>query len=412
MPAPHLAVSHLIAGRLGRDGDDPIFALNQEAVARKARGEVVVNATLGALLDDAGVLAILPTAARAVHEVPAVEWATYAPIAGSGPFLAAVVEDVLGFDRALASTAVAVATPGGSGALRHAIASFLEPGQALLTTSFFWSPYATIATENERGVSTFRMFAPSGAFDVEALDKALAATLARQGRALLVLNDPCHNPTGYSMSPEDWAGVGKVVARHAASAPVAVILDAAYSAYGPAGNVRGPIEALRSVAARALVMVAWTASKTFTHYGLRVGALVVVAPEAAERSEIRSALTFACRGTWSNCNRGGMTAVHRLLTEPALKTAASAERANLLALLGERVGAFNQAAKAKGLAYPRYDGGFFTTVFTADSAAPAKRMREEGVFVVPIEGALRLGLCAVARRDVPRLVDSIARALR
>src|ERR1700722_7239625 len=120
----------LIPSHQGRPADDPIFALNTEANARRQKGESIVNATVGALLDDEGKLAILPTAARAVHEVPAVEWATYAPIAGTPDLLRAVVKDLLGGEPELARTAVAVATPGGSGALRHAIANFLEPGQA------------------------------------------------------------------------------------------------------------------------------------------------------------------------------------------------------------------------------------------------------------------------------------------
>src|SRR5262252_3462038 len=115
---------HLVPARRGRPGDDPIFALNAEANARKQKGEAIVNATLGALLDDAGALA--------VRETPSAEWAPYAPIAGPAPFLKAVVDDVAGADKALAARAAAVATPGGSGALRHAVASFLEPGQALL----------------------------------------------------------------------------------------------------------------------------------------------------------------------------------------------------------------------------------------------------------------------------------------
>ena len=62
---------HLIPSHQGRPSDDPIFALNSEATQRRQRGESIVNATVGALLDDDGKLAILPTAARAVHEVPA-----------------------------------------------------------------------------------------------------------------------------------------------------------------------------------------------------------------------------------------------------------------------------------------------------------------------------------------------------
>ena len=64
--------SRLIPSRLGRPGDDPIFALNAEATARRAKGESIVNATVGSLLKDDGSLAVLPTAARAVPRLMAV----------------------------------------------------------------------------------------------------------------------------------------------------------------------------------------------------------------------------------------------------------------------------------------------------------------------------------------------------
>jgi aspartate/tyrosine/aromatic aminotransferase len=256
------------------------------------------------------------------------------------------------------------------------------------------------------------MFAPGGGLDVDALDRALEEHVARQGRALLILNAPCQNPTGYSMTPAEWEATAAVVGRHAEHAPVAVVLDAAYAAYGPHRGVAGPIAALEPVADRALVLVAWSASKSFTHYGLRVGALVALVPDAAERADIGAALTYACRGTWSNCNRGGMAAVTRLLTDPALRAAVDGERSGFVALLGERVAAFNEAARAAGLRHPRYDGGFFTTAFAEDAFGAAEKMRREGVYCVPIEGALRLGICSVARRDVPRLVEAVARATR
>ncbi|MDF1702811.1 MAG: aminotransferase class I/II-fold pyridoxal phosphate-dependent enzyme, partial [Planctomycetota bacterium] len=157
---------------------------------------------------------------------------------------------------------------------------------------------------------------------------------------------------------------------------------------------------------------AWSASKSFTHYGLRVGALVAVVPDEAQRAAIQTALGAACRGTWSNCNRGGLVAITRLLTDPVLRPAVDADRAALIALLDGRVQAFNTAARAAGLTYPRYTGGFFVTVFTDDAEGAAARMRAEGVFVVPIPGALRLGICALRAADIPRAVDAMARALQ
>jgi aromatic-amino-acid transaminase len=72
------------------------------------------------------------------------------------------------------------------------------------------------------------------------------------------------------------------------------------------------------------------------------------------------------------------------------------------------VQAFNEAAHPKHLRYPRYEGGFFVTVFHDDAEGQAQRMKEHGVYVVPQKGALRVALCSVAERDVHRLVEALA----
>jgi aromatic-amino-acid transaminase len=400
---------HLIPSHQGRPSDDPIFALNREATERRKRGESIVNATVGALLQDDGSLAILPTAARAVHEVPAAEWAPYAPIAGSPDFLKAVMDDLFTGEPELRAAACAVATPGGSGALRHAIANYLEPGQSLLTTSYFWGPYQTLADEADRKLATFSMFTADGALDVPALDRELARLIAEQGRALLFINDPCQNPTGYSMRPAEWAALVECLRAHAKKAPVTLLVDFAYAAYG-AGDTKKPavFTHLRPLLGEATILFAWTASKTFTHYGLRVGALVACVPDATERAATEAALSYSCRGTWSNCSRGGLAAVTRLLVDPEMRAACNAEREGFKALLRARVDAFNALARPRGLKYPRYEGGFFVTVFQDGAKEKANRMRDAGVFVVPAKGALRVALCSVAEKDVARLVASLA----
>jgi aromatic-amino-acid transaminase len=402
---------HLIPSHQGRPSDDPIFALNKEARQRQQAGESIVNATVGALLEDDGRLAILPTAARAVHDVPAVEWATYAPISGTPDFLRAVVEDLLGGEPELKRTAAAVATPGGTGALRHAIANYLEPGQALLTTSWFWGPYQTLCDESDRKLDSFEMFSPAGGLDVDGLDAALARHLATQKRALVFLNDPCHNPTGYSMTDDEWRAVVERIAARAADGPVTLLVDCAYFMYG-ARDPRAFLRHLRPLVGRAGILFAWSASKSFTHYGLRVGALVACLGDEAERIATESALSYSSRGTWSNCNRGGLSAITRLLTDPSLANACARERAGLQSLLHARVEAFNRHARERGLRYPRYEGGFFVTVFDDRPREKAEAMRAKGVYVVPqvrkgATGALRVALCSVAERDVARLVDAL-----
>jgi aspartate/tyrosine/aromatic aminotransferase len=186
-----------------------------------------------------------------------------------------------------------------------------------------------------------------------------------------------------------------------------VLLDRAYERFA-AGGTDGWLERLPRMLEAATVLVAWTASKSFAQYGARVGALVALNRDADVRRRIDNALNYSCRATWSNCNHLGMLAVTDLLTDPELRRRSTEEREALVRLLGERVDAFNDAASAAGLAFPRYEGGFFVSVFTPDGEATAAAMRERGVFVVPIRGAVRVALCATPASVVPRMVDAIA----
>lgn len=392
-----------------RPADDPIFALNKEATKRRAAGEKIVNATVGALLEDDGTLAVLPAVVEAIREVPGARGAGYAPIAGNPEFLAAVIQDLLG-GTPLAAQAVAVATPGGTGALRHAVSTFLESKQAMVTSSFFWGPYATICDEHERGLRTFNMFDASGALDIASLESTLRETAAAQGRLLVFLNDPCHNPTGYSMDDAEWSAVTKVLADAAERVPMTVLADVAYLAY--ARDQKKFLTHLAPLADRALLLFAWSSSKAFTQYGLRVGALIACTSDAAQRDSVLRALSYACRGTWSNCNSGGQIAIARCLTDATLRARVDKERERLRALLDTRVTAFNAAANGTSLRYPRYDGGFFVTVFAKDAKAAAESLKTDGVFVVPQEGALRVALCSVAQADIAALVAVMNKALQ
>ena len=399
---------HLTPARQTRPDKDVIFALNAEATARRKAGDPVVNATIGSLMNDDGSLSILQSVSRTLRETPAEEWAAYAPIPGTPGFVDAVLGDIFTGHPALRAAATGVATPGGTGALRHALMNYLEPGQAVLVPGFYWGPYATLADDHERKVETFQMFEASGGLDVTALDAAVARQLSSQRRVLLFLNDPCNNPTGYSMTRAEWRAVVEVLRRHAATGPVTLLVDMAYWMYGRAEDPRAFLSELTPLLGDVGLLFAWSGSKSFTHYGLRVGALAACVPDEKARAATAAALAFSCRGTWSNCTRGGLYAVQKLLTDPALKASCDAERDLLKKLLERRVDAFNAAAAGTSLKYPRYEGGFFVTAFHAEAEAKAARMREQGVYVVPQKGALRVALCSVAEKDVPRLVAALA----
>lgn len=402
--------SALIEAVAQRPSDDPIFSLNADARRRAAEGESILNATLGALIADDGALMVPPSVAEAYSRVPLQASSGYAPIAGTAPFLKAVIHDTFG-DGALADSTVGVATAGGTGAILHSITSFLEVGQTLLTTDYFWSPYRTIASHTRRAVETFRMFDEEGNFDLRSFERSLIAQLARQGRSLIILNFPCHNPTGYTLSGEEWKELTAIIERHGQRAPVAILFDIAYAKFGAPGSERW-VERLERLAGSAQILVAWSASKAFAQYGARIGALLAVQNDPDERQKILNALSFACRGTWSNCNHGGMLALTEVLTQPDLQATYANDLQALVTLLNRRVECFNAAASKVGLEYPRYEGGFFVTVFTPDAALTASKMKDLGVYVVPLDGAVRIALCSTPEASIPRLVETLEVGVR
>lgn len=406
---PAALSSFLIEDARERPGDDPIFFLNAEATRRAREGETIVNATLGALVEDDGRLALLPSVAAAIARVSPQDSSGYAPIAGEPRFLAAVIRDLYG-ESALAANSVAAATPGGTGALHHGIVDFLEPGQALLTTKYYWGPYKTIADHTRRRVETFEMFDAAGGFDLESFSAALERQVAEQKRALVILNSPCHNPTGYSLDAREWGGVCAILNAASRTAPVTLMVDYAYAHFG-GPTAREWLRHVETLDENVLLLCAWTASKAFAQYGARVGALVATHRDAKQRARILNALSFSCRGTWSNCNHLGMLAIADLMDSPEARARVELERARLVTLLAQRVSAFNAAARAARLRYPRYEGGFFVTVFAADPAAVAKHMREHGVYVVPISGAVRIALCSTPVASIRVLVRALSAAL-
>ena len=388
---------------------ESIFALHDEALLRHRRGERIIDGTVGVLLDDAGRLAVLPTVAAALDDLPPVWWAPYAPVTGEADFLNAVRERA--YPPELRASAIAVATPGATGAVSLAIAMGLEPGEALLTRSLHFTAYADLAAAQGRQLMTFSAFGSTSRFDVAALARRLDAIAARQSRLLIVLNDPCQNPTGYTMSAADWDGVADVIAALAPQKPTTILIDAAYADFAPIGW-GPPYGVLARLAESADVLTAWSASKSLTAYGLRVGALLALCPRGARRRELAAAMALGCGGRWGNVNRGGMMMIGRVLGDPALAGKAFRERRVLVALLRERAHAFRRAAERRGLTFQCHEGGFFATVTLKRGAARiAEAMRDRGGFVVPQAQVLRFALCALPAEQIPALVNMAADCL-
>jgi aspartate/tyrosine/aromatic aminotransferase len=394
----------LIPSRRAFPADDPIFALNAEAQARRATGESILNATVGALLDDAGQLVVLDAVMDLWRDLGPLDVAPYAPIAGDPAFLKALVKRHWPL---LDSAGAACATPGGSGAISLSMRNFLEAGQQVLTTAPFWGPYATMVAENGLGLVTAPWPAAGEPLDAATWDQALRTLLENQGRALLLLNDPCHNPSGRSLSSADRQMLMEVLRGASVLGPITVLLDFAYLDY--TREPEAVAAALADYAAlgaegRVLVGASMSLSKSMTLYGARCGALAF---PWCEDPALQAALTQSCRGTWSNCARAPQVLLLRLVQDDGAQARLAAEQRHWSDVLAARAAALDEALVAEGMAALRWTGGFFVCVPVTDSEAACARMKSAGVFTVPLPGGLRVGLCGMRASEAPRLAQAL-----
>ena len=401
-------VDQLIPSRRAFDGQDPIFKLNAEAQARAAKGEAVVNATVGALLDDAGKLVILPAVMDLYGQLTGPEVAPYAPIAGDPAYLTALTKRHW---PELAGYGVGCATPGGSGALALSVKNLLEPGMSLLTAAPFWGPYATLAQENGVKLRTVPYPGPGERLDVATWKGTAQVLLEQQGRLLFWLNDPCHNPTGRSLSREDRRALLQAFRELAAFGPVTLLLDFAYLDY--ARDKAAVAEALADYRAfgeegSVLVAASLSLSKALTLYGARAGALVF--PWCQDEA-LQAALSVSCRGTYSNCAKAPMSLLLRLEKDAAAQASLAASQAQWAEVLKARAEALDAALRTEGLEGAPWEGGFFVTLAVAEPFAVCERLKAHGVFVVPMPEGLRVGICGLRAADAPRFAKALKDSL-
>ena len=401
----------LIPARRGLPGDDPIFLLNAEAQRRRAAGEDILNATVGALLDEGGRLVVLDTVMELWRELGEMEVAPYAPIAGDPAYLLALTRRHW---PQVETVGAGVATPGGSGALALSVRNFLEPGMALLTAAPYWGPYQTIAQEDGLRVETapWLDFGAAPGLDAAAWEARAGALMRSQGRVMVWINDPCHNPSGRTLPPDCRNELLAVLTRLADRGPVTLVLDFAYQDYArdPAA-VRAAMDGYAALGAEGKVLVgaSLSLSKSLTLYGSRGGALVF---PWSTSPELQAALTMSCRGLYSNCPRAPQSLVLRLERDGKAQLRVAAEQRHWSEVLASRAAALDAALRAEGLPGLPWDGGFFVTVrVPAGGQGVFERLRARGVMVVPIPEGLRVGVCGLRTGDAPRFARELRAAM-
>jgi aromatic-amino-acid transaminase len=395
--------------------EDKIFGINQKAkeMAAHVGADKVVNATIGSLLDDDGNLVILSSVVEVLKNLTPVDYADYAPIAGTPEFIKSIKKAAFGSFVPKAYTE-AVATPGGTGAIRNTIQNYSKRGDQVLTSDWYWSPYSTIAQDIERSITTYTLFDEEGRLNIASFESKVKELLSKQDDLIIILNTPAHNPTGYCFTLEDWNKIIAVANAAAADKTKKLILlvDVAYLDYaGDEEEHRNFFPLLDNFPANILVVVAYSLSKSCTMYGMRSGAMICMTQEKEIADEFKTVCAFSCRGTWSNCNRAAMATLSNIYADEELLAKVTHERQGYCGMLVERGHTFANAAKEVGLKTVPFEAGFFVTVPCDNADEVGLELQKEGIFTVPVGKGLRVSIAAISQERCRMLPPIMKKAI-
>ncbi len=403
----------LFAAANGRNipREDKIFGISNRAKKRiETDGkDKVCNATIGALLDDEGNLIVLSSVTEVFRRLKPEEFAEYAPIAGTAEFREAIKKDAFG-SFVPKRFAEAVATPGGTGAIRNTISNFSEPADEVLIADWYWAPYNTIAQEIGRCVRTFELFDETRKFNIESFAKNAREILEKQDRLVTIINTPAHNPTGYALSDEEWQKVIDFFASLPKDKKITLLADVAYIDFaGDEEKYRSFMPIIEQAPENVMIVIAHSLSKAYTLYGMRSGAMICLAPSAETADEFRRVCEFSSRNSWSNSARAPQVILSKIYADPALKAKVDEERKGFRDMLIRRGKAFEKAAAEAGLEMVPFDAGFFASVPCEDPDALSAELEKEGIFLVPLAKGVRVSVASVSEekcRMLPRRIKA------
>ncbi len=233
-------------------------------------------------------------------------------------------------------------TPGGTGAVRLALALAKKAG---VTRVFMgtpsWPNHAQILSDLDLELVGFDHANADGSANMDALRTALASASA--GDAIL-LHGCCHNPTGVDYTNAEWDEIAGLLA----TSPALAIIDVAYQGLGD--GMDEDAYGLRAVMARVEeVLVAYSCDKNFGLYRDRVGAFYVSTGDAEATARAISNAAALARANWSMPPDHGGAAVRMVLEDEGLTAGWLEELESMRTRIGQVRARLASAGQAGGV---------------------------------------------------------------
>lgn len=325
----------------------------------------------------------------------------YTGLAGDPAFADAMVAMVLG-DAVPRANVAAVATPGGTGAVRQGfdMVRMANPDAKVFVSDPTWPNHLSILKHMGMNMVPYRYFdEESRGVDFGGMMEDLAQ--AGPGDIVLV-HGCCHNPTGANLNMTEWKALVDLLIKTGATPMV----DIAYQGFGD--GLEEDAAATRLIASSVPeTIIAASCSKNFGIYRERTGLLMAVAANPSAHKLNQGTLAYLNRQNYSFPPDHGARLVTMVLSDDALRAEWAAEleemRNGMLGLREQLAAELQRLSGSDRFGFIAQHRGMFSRL----GATPeqVERLRaEHGIYLV---GDSRLNIAGLNKDSVPILAKAM-----
>lgn len=319
---------------------------------------------------------------------------------GDTGFVDALKPYIFGKDATMGGRLEGMQTPGGTGAVRLAVALAKAAGVTRIHLGVpSWPNHAQILQDVGVETTTFHHANADGTADIDALLEAIGNARATDA---ILLHGCCHNPTGVDYTQEQWGRIADAFVESG----VLPILDVAYHGLGQ--GLDEDIAGVRQVLAKVPeALVAYSCDKNFGLYRDRVGAFYMIARSAADLPAIVSNANALARANWSMPPDHGGAAVRTVLRDEELTSQWLDELGEMRARMRrvrERLAAADNEVPSLNLAALGQQNGLFA-MLPLSREQIAQLREEHGIYMA---GSGRINVAGLHEGNTPRFIAALA----
>ena len=334
------------------------------------------------------------------------ETKSYVGLAGDPAFSAAMYDLVL--DGAVSADRLsAVATPGGTGAVRQALEliKIASPKTTVWLSNPTWPNHPSIVKYLGMTLAEYRYFdAENGAVD---FDGMLADIKAIPAGDVVLLHGCCHNPTGANLTSEQE---NQIIAALATSGAIPFV-DVAYQGFGD--GLDEDARFTRKIASQLPeCLIAASCSKNFGIYRERTGILMAISPSASLQAVTQDNMAFLNRQNFSFPPDHGARLVTMILGDDSLRPTWATEleqtRLGMLGLRQHLSDELRQRTNSDRFDFLATHRGMFSRLGVSAEAVETIRT-DFGIYMI---GDSRINIAGLNAQTVPILANALAQTTK